>query len=124
MICGLFFGDGWSGNRLDAFAELGFFFELGSAEVVVGLQVDPELGFHVEEDAEGESGLGGDGAPAFDDLGDARGGNAGAAGELSVRNAHRVQKLFEEDSTGGGSEPGFLFGGHCSVLFLTTDAHG
>ena len=40
-------------------------------QIVVRLQVQPELGFHAEEDAQARGGIGGDAALAGDDLPDA-----------------------------------------------------
>lgn len=119
---GVFRDGGFVG--LDSLTELGFFLELHAAEVVVGLKVDPELRLHFKEDAEGECRLGGDGATSFDDLSHAGGGDACAAGELRLRDTHRLQEFLQEDSAGCGGLHGFGFGCHAWCdLFDQAPAH-
>lgn len=78
----------------------------------MGLEVEPELGLHVEEDAEGEGGLGGDGTAALDNLGNAGCGDACAAGECGLRDAHGVEEFLQENPAGCGIKPCLLFGCH------------
>ncbi len=50
------FGYGGHFNRLNPLPHFGFFFHPHFAQVVVSLQIDPELRLHAEKDAEGECG--------------------------------------------------------------------
>jgi hypothetical protein len=67
----------------------GFAAELsaGELEVVVRLQVQPELRAVAEVEAEAERGVGADPAPAVDDLGDAVRRDTDRPGELVLRQA-------------------------------------
>lgn len=63
----------------------GFLF--GQAEVVEGLEIEPELGGGAEEVGEAEGGVAGDGTGAIQDLGDAVGGDFEFAGEFGGAHA-------------------------------------
>jgi hypothetical protein len=83
-------------------------FQFHAAEIVTALEVDPELRFHPEKQAEGVCRFGIDRALAFDDFVDRRAGNPGALGELELGKSEAVEKLLLEDVSGRGGKDGFL----------------
>ncbi len=71
-------------------------------QVVVRLQVQPELGLHTEEDAQAGGGIGGDAGLAGDDFADAALRHANFLGQPLLRHAQRFEKFFQQDFAGGG----------------------
>jgi hypothetical protein len=73
-------------------------------EVVLCLQVHPEVGCGLERACEEPGGLRGDAALAVDELVDPLDGNPEMTGDPGLRNFHREQELLEEDLTGVGRD--------------------
>lgn len=69
-------------------------FNLG--DVVLALQIEPELRAVAEVAAEADGGIGGDGAPAIQDVGDAAGGNAKIQRQPACAEPADVQLALEQ----------------------------
>lgn len=96
------------GKRVDGFA--GLF--VGEAEVVEGLQIEPELDAGAEEVSETQGRIAGDRAGAVQDLGDAVGRHAELACKFSCAHIESVQFFGEVFArvNGGGWHGGLLNG--------------
>ena len=73
---------------------------LGYAQVVVDLEVEPQLRRYPETLAEAQRGVGGNGALAVDDFADAVGRNDDLTGERVDAHAHRPHEVLGEDFAG------------------------
>jgi len=71
-------------------------------QVIVRLQVQPELGFHAEEDAQAGSNVGGDAGFAGDDFSDAGLRYANFLGQPVLGHPQRLEKFFQQDFARGG----------------------
>jgi hypothetical protein len=80
----------------------------GLLEVVMGLEVEPELRGVPEEPREEEGGVGGDRALAEDDLVDAAGRDSGGLRDAVLAEAEGLEELPGEDGAGvdGGEAAG------------------
>ena len=72
-------------------------------QVVVRLQVQPELGFHAEVDAQARGGIGGDAALAGDDFPDAALRQTDFLGQPVLGYAQRLEEFFQQDFARGTS---------------------
>ena len=70
-------------------------------QIIMRLQVEPELRRHLEVAPQAQGGVGGDRALTLDDLVDAARWNANVQGEPVLANAHRLEKLLGQDFTRG-----------------------
>lgn len=73
---------------------------LGDAQVVVHLEVEPQLRRHSEIFAESQRGVGGDRALAVDDIADAVGRDGDLARERVDAHLHRLHEFLVEDFAG------------------------
>ena len=71
-------------------------------QVIVRLQVQPELGFHAEVDAQARGGVGSDAALAGDDFADAALRHADLLGQPVLGDAQRLEEFFQQDFAGHG----------------------
>lgn len=86
----------------------------GSAQGVVGLQVEPEFGAGAETAGQAQGGIGGDRAIAVDDPADAVGRHAEVARQGVDADAERLHELLKEDFAGGNGI--VLLAGHVCGL--------
>ena len=87
----------------------------GAAEVVLVLEVEPELCGEAEVDAEAEGGVGADGALAAQDFADARLGNFNVLGDAVSGEAHGLKEFGKENCAGVDE---CVVDGHCCLRFL------
>ena len=84
--------------------------QLDAAQLVLALQIEPELPAHAKERGQGEGGFSVDGTLALDDLVEGGTWNAGALREFRLGQAEGLKKFFLENASGGGAEDGRLTG--------------
>jgi len=78
-----------------------FVFTAGLAQVIVGLEVDPEPCLHLEEITEAERVLAGDPPFAVDQLIEANIGDARTLGDCLLREPHRFDELLQQQRARG-----------------------
>jgi hypothetical protein len=89
-----------SGAGVDVAVDLRLILARGGAQIVGALQVHPELRIDTEIAAEAQSGVGGEGALARDDLGDPVRRHAEGNRELVRVHLEGLEELLEEDFAG------------------------
>jgi hypothetical protein len=70
------------------------------AHVVVGLQVQPKAGLHVEKQPQTQCGIGRHGAVAIDQIADSAGRNINVSGQLTRREPMGFMKFSNKISPG------------------------